>query len=548
VEVVRSRDGADGGLSASEAAAKVRRHRLVRRARALLVLLLVAASGVFALRVRKWRQRKAAVLALNDSLRGYSECMLGAPLAQGETATARLRRIEAGLPEPLALDVPIPPAESWPIRCRDDLDHAHDAIVDSEALAREAPMRHLDGLILSARIDPAPQNAPDLVDDLLRAELLAGVSALPRRYPPPSRHLAPPAASPLTADALPTLPVPARSAPDELRGGPPLTVRLSFLDAAAMRWTCAFSPLHGEPLREAECGEVTAGAVSATREDAPRGPGFLRTVRGRFDRFELVRWVPGADPDVLALPTSIETVGLYGDQLVWVTAHKWYARTVPPERAPLGDPVELGEVTGTSPELEACDTSSALVLGVKTFDATLAERKSWRVMAAREANAWQTTPGRALVDVAATFTCEGHSGTWTRFDHRVVTQVSCNADRCETHASAPLSIPWDVGGPLFTADLGGRALVLGLGTTPAPLTGKSVTSVRMRMAPLAAIGEASDVVLFSDAAHDGAPISDVAVYVRDSVALVLLKGDGPFHYRAIRVDDLGNFEPVTLAN
>jgi hypothetical protein len=473
--------------------------------------------------------------------------MLGAPLAPGETATARLRRIEAGLPEPLVLDAPILPGDAWPVRCRSDLDRAH-AAIGRDALSHDPATASLDALVVRARIDPSPEAAPDLVDDLLRAAVAAGVPVVPRRYPPPSRRLAPLAASPLTAEALAPLPVDARSAPDELRGSEPLWLRLSFHDAGKASWTCAFAPAHGEPLREAHCGEAREGAVSVTREEAPRGPGYLRTVRGRFDRFELVRWVPGADPDVTPLPTSIATVGLYGDQLVWVTAHGWYARTVPPERAPLGPTVDLGDITGTSPELDVCETASALVVGVKTFDVALPEHQSWRAMSAREASAWTRTPGRARVDVGATFTCAGHSGTWAWFDRHVVTEASCNADRCETHVSSPIVLPWDVGGALYTADLGGRALLLGLGTTPGPLSGKSVTSVRMRMAPLLAIGDAPDTVLFSDQAHDGAPVSDVAVYIRNGVALLLLTGDGPFPFRAIRLDDLGNFEPVTLAN
>jgi hypothetical protein len=512
------------------------------------LVVLVIASGVVGLRVHTARVRKAAVARLGLAMQGYAECMLGAPLADGETAASRLRRIEVGLPEVSATGAPVAPADAWPARCREDLDAAHAAIVGYDGFANQPLVHRLDLLAQRARLDPVPADAPDLVDDLLRAASLAGAPATPRRYPPPSRHHAPPPAAPLTAATLPPLPVRARSAPDELRSGAPLTLGLSFLDSGAARWTCVFVPLHGEPLREARCGEARAGAVSIASEDTPHGPGFLRTVRGRFDRFELVRWVPGADPDVTPLPTSVVTVGLYGDQLVWTTAHEWYARTVSKERAPLGPPVDLGEIVGTSPELETCETGSALVLGVKTFDPALAERQSWRAMAAREGDAWTRTPGRATVDVGATFTCQGHGGTWAWYDRRVVTEVACNADRCETHKSRPMVLPWDVGGSLYTADLGGQALVLGLGTTPGPLSGKSVTSVRMRMAPLAAIGEAPDVVLFSDQAHDGAAVADVSVYVRDAVAIVLLTGDRPFPYRAIRVDELGAFEAVTLGN
>ena len=64
------------------------------------------------------------------------------------------------------------------------------------------------------------------------------------------------------------------------------------------------------------------------------------------------------------------------------------------------------------------------------------------------------------MDVGAAFTCEGHAGTWTWFGRHAVNQVRCNADRCETHVSDQFQLSWDVGGPLYAADLGGRALVL----------------------------------------------------------------------------------------
>lgn len=535
----------DGGA----AVRRTRRATWVRgRVRVVVpaVLVLVGLAGVSSY-VRWAYGRLQAKRALTRALGDYAECMLGAQLAPGETATARLRRIEAGLPERTVAPAQTSPESAWPLRCRADLDHAHMALTHP-AFARDPAAARLDAVVLRARTDPSPADAPDLVDQLLVAASQAGSPAVPRRFPAPGLHVAPPPATPLTAESLAPLPVRVRSAPDELPGGETGTLRLSFFDPRAPAWTCAFAPLHGEPLREARCGEVRPGVVSVTRDEVPRGPGTLRTQRGRFDRFELLRPVPGGDPDLTALPYSIQTVGLFGDQLVWVTSHRWYAQTVPPGRAPLGPPVDLGEVAGASPELQTCQTATALVVGVKTFDAALDDRRSWRAMAAREAGGWKRTPGRAVVDVAATLTCQGHAGTWTWFDRHVVTQVRCNADRCETQASERMTLPWDVGGALYAADLGGRALVLGLGTTPGPLTGRSVASVRMRMAPLAALASAADVVLFSDAAHDGAPVADVAVFARDGVALILLAGDDPLPYRVIRLDALGNFAPVTPVN
>ena len=502
------------------------------------------------LRARRYRNRRTAIAEVSTSLRDYVECLLGPPLAPGESARQRMRRIEAGLPE-ASRRAPgsgsgAPTEDAWPARCRGDVDRARTALAP---LTAEAAPSRLDALLVRVREDPAPAETPELVDDLLRAATAAGLSVRARPYPPPTARLAPPAASPLQAAAVQPLPVPVRSLPDEIRGMDPATLRLSFVDTKSPAWVCSFSALRGEPLRDARCGEVARGAVSMPREPAPHAPGYLRTAHGRFDRFELVRPQDHDErDDVTSLPTSIETVALYGDQLVWVSNHRWFARTVAPGRAPLGPPVELGDVLGTSPELVACPTDSALVVGVKTFDEALAGRSSWRAMAAREGGAWQRTPGRATVDVAATFTCEGHAGTWTWWAGQLVTQVRCNADRCETFTSDRLSLSWDVGTSLFAADLGGRALLLGLGTTPGPLLGTSVTSVRMRLAPLSALTGAEDVVLFSDAGHDGAAISQVTVYIRAGVALVLMKGDDALPYRAIRVDGLGDYAPISVVN
>jgi len=524
-----------------------------RGPRAILLVAVVVGVAVAALRVRSWRQRKAAIAELSGSLQSYRECILGPPLASGETGRERMRRIEAGLPEVSGASGATTAApEAWPTRCKRDLERAHATLVSGTLLRGDPAAQRLDALVQRALDDPAPADAPDLVDELLAA-IPGVVASRARATPPPNPHAAPAAASPLAFASLPRLPVRTRARPDELPGMDPRNLSLSFIDSKDAGWTCAFTALHGEPLREARCEPSKRAATSILRADASHGPGYIRTARGGFDRFEIVRPIPDGDPDITALPSSVETVALYGDQLVWVTSRRWFARTVTPGHAALGPPVDLGEVSGTSPELAACPTATALIVGVQTRADELGERGSWRAMAARDGTTWQRSPGRSVVDVGATLTCEGHAGTWTWFDRHKVTQVRCNADRCETHGSERVSLSWDVGSSLYAADLGGRALVVGLGTTPGPLLGKSVASVRMRMAPLSAITKASDVVLFSDQDHDGAAVSEVTVYVRDGVALVLLllsprEGDDGLPYRAIRVDGLGNYSPITLAN
>ncbi len=518
------------------------RATLAKRA---LVALAAALAVAAVVRVRARRREKAAVAELGTAVRGYLECLLGPPLERGETARARLRRIETGLPEP-SLGA-ASKEDPWPLRCRADIDRAHAIILATPSLLHAPAAERLDGLLERARSDPAPEGAPDLISELVDAVPATGASAAARAYPPPSPHLAPEAASPLSAAALVPLPVHTRSFPDELPSTDPLSLWLTFVEPKNPGSTCAFTPRHGEPLREVTCTEARRGVVAIPHDSATEAPGYLRNAHGHFDTFEVVRPGTPESPNVVSVPGSALTAAIFGDQLLWVTSHHWYARTVTPGREPLGPVVDLGDVSGTSPELTACPTEGALVVGLKTFDDSLGERKSWRAIAARphERDEWHRTPGSAVADVAATLTCEGHAATFTWWGRHEVHQVRCNADRCEARASGPVHLSWDVGGSLFTADLGVRALLLGLGTTPGPLLGRSVTSLRMRMAPLAALSAAPDVVLFSDQAHDGADLEGISVFVRDGVALVLLRGDDSAPYRALRLDSLGSFSPVT---
>jgi hypothetical protein len=542
VELVPSGERTDASGSARGRAPVARK---ALRIAAVSVAAVVALAGWGVYLTRSFA-RTSARKALQAALRGYEDCLIGPPLLRGETARARVQKVEAGLPEALG-DAAAAHEAPWPLRCRADLDHAHAALA-LPAFRGDARAAALDALVARARVDVIPPDAPDLVDLLLVAgRAVAGDAATPARAMV-TAHSAPPAASPIAAAALPPLPVPSGALPDEVPDVDATTLRVTFLDDAQHRWRCTFGSLHGETLREVRCSELGRAPVAVLRPGVTSASAYLRTQKGRFDRFELVRPVDGQDADVTWLPSSVVTVGLFADQLVWVTAHRMFARLVTTAHAPLGPEVDLGEITGKSPELEACPTPSALVVGVKTFDPSLAEHDAWRVMAAAEGGSWRRTPGRAVVDAGATLTCEGHAGTWAWAARRKLSLVQCNADRCEARASGAFTVPWDVGGKLHVADLGGEALVLGVGTSQAPLSGGSVTSLRMRIAPLAAIASAPDAVLFSDAAHDGAGITDALVYYRGDVAVVLVRGDGPFPYRAIRVDALGNYAPIALAN
>ena len=525
--------------------AQARRARRLRFAGLILTCIGLGLVALGARRFRQRRQRRAVMTDARGALTAYTECMIGAPLAAAEATTSRLQRIELGLPE---APPRVSPQDAWPARCREDLARAHGALRSYDLLAKDPPLLRLDDVVERAHTETtAIDEAAAGLDAVVAAALAVGLDVSPRRFPPPSPRHAPPPASPLTRALLSPLPVRSRSRPDETAGKVG-TLTLSFFEPRDERWACVFSGAAGARLREARCGEVTPGVVSVAREESARAPGFLRTMKGRFDRFELVRLLPDSDPWVTPLTSSMDTVALFGDQLVWVAGQHWHARSVPPGKGELGPLVDLGEVPGASPELESCQTEGALVVRVKTFDPGAGENMAWMAVAAFEGGAWTRTPGRVAVDVGVPMTCRGHEATWTWFQRRVVEQVRCTADRCEIRTSAPIVLPWDAGGPIHTADLAGQVLIVGLGATTGPFLGRSVASVRMRLAPLAAIAEGPDVVLFGDEAHGGATVADAELFVRDGAAIVLLKGDGPLPYRAMQIDGSGSFHAVELAN
>jgi hypothetical protein len=516
----------------------------LRRKRALrlivpplaLVLLTLGADAVW-----RWRTRVHALRRAGEAWSAYASCVLGAPLRDGERATARLSRIEMNLPEP-QIDVTHTESDAtWPSRCAYHLDEIHDALAKGR-LTKNKNLAQLDEVARAARVDLAPADAPDLADHLWASIAQA---ALPVRPTPPplADPPAPRPAEPLTAASLPPLPVEVRADPEEADRIPADGLRLLFAPPSGDSSLCSFRPdAHGAPFRTAHCADNIAPTAT---DDAT--PGFLRSVKGRFDRFELIRPLLGADPQVVSMPAGTRAIGLFSDQLVSVTSGRHLVvRTVPQGSGELGATVDLGEIAGLQPELAACKTETSLVVRARSYDDAAGPQRVWATVAFRTGSIWERVPDEIAVQVDADFTCRGREATFTWLERDTIRQARCTPAGCVHEASDPLALPWDSGRPNRVSDVDGRAILVGIGMTAGPVAAGSVKTVRMRVAPASEIARAPDIVLLGDTAHDGVDVTDVHVYVRRAAALVLVTGSEREPYRAIAVASSGAFEGLRV--
>jgi hypothetical protein len=444
-----------------------------------------------------------------------------------------------------------PPAdEGWPARCAHHLGDLQRALSEGRLTSRSQALAELDLLARKAQIDLAPPDSPNLADDLWASEGRAG---LPAPFPPrpTADRPAPRPAEPLTVASLPPLPVEIRVPPEEVDHLPADGLRILFAGPSGDSTLCSFRPdEHGLPFRTANCAD---NVVPTSTDDAT--PGFLRNVQGRFDKFELIRPLLGADPQIISLPAGTETIGLFSDQLVWVTAgRRLLARTVPQGTAELGPPFDLGEVQGSSPELAACRSETSLVVRVRSYDDTAEGRTALATVAIRTLGApvsddravWERVPKEVAVQADAEFSCRRNEATFTWLDRDIVRQSRCTPGGCNQEASEPLALLWDSGRVNRVADLDGKAILVGLGMTAGPVVAGSVETVRMRVGPVRQLARAPDIVLLGDAAHEGVNASDVHVYVRRGAALVLVTSDEPEPFRAVTVSSTGAFEPLRV--
>jgi hypothetical protein len=527
------------------ALARLRRKRMLRLVvpPLALVLLTLGADAVW-----QWRTRVHALGRAGEAWSAYASCVLGAPLRDGERATGRLSRIEMNLPEPQRgpgvspNDIKGSEAQAaWPSRCAYHLDEIHAALTQGR-LTKNKKLAQLDEVARAARVDLAPADAPDLADHLWASIAQAALPVRPTP-PPPGDPPAPAPAEPLTAASLPPLPVEVQAAPEEADRIPGDGLRIMFAPPSGDSSLCSFRPdAHGTPFRTAHCADNIAPTAT---DDAT--PGFLRSVKGRFDRFELIRPLLGADPQIVSIPAGTQAIGLFADQLVSVTSgHHLMVRTVPQGAGELGASVDLGPVAGSSPELAACRTETSLVVRVRSYDDAAGLKRVWATIALRTGSSWERVPEEVAVQVDADFTCRGREATFTWLERDTIHQARCTPAGCVREVSDPLALPWDSGRPNRVTDIDGKAMLVGIGMTAGPVAASSVKTVRMRVAPVAEIAQAPDIVLIGDPAHDGVDVSDVHVYVRRGGALVLITSNEREPYRAIAVAANGAFDPLRV--
>jgi hypothetical protein len=500
----------------------------------LLVFVTLGANAVW-----RWRAGNMARTKASLAWASYSECVLGAPLRGGERPSLRIHRIEMNLPDPRTVAGETP----WPARCAYHLEELSAALSQGRLTKKSKAMAELDQVARWAKDDLAPPQSPDLADDLWAAVEHAALPpplAAPARSDPP----APLSAEPLTKASLPTLPVSLRVPPEEADHLPAAGLRLLFAAPSGESTLCSFRPdEHGLPFRTAHCAD---NVVPTSTDDAT--PGFLRNVQGRFDKFELIRPLLGADPQIISMPAGTQAIALFEDQLVWIAfGHKLLARTVPQGSAELGPPTELGDVKGSSPELSACLSESSLVVRVRSYDDSVGAGRALATVAIHTGEAWERVPGEVAIAADADFSCRGREATFTALDKDVIRQARCTPAGCSEESSEPLALPWDSGRPNRVSDVDGKAILVGIGMTGGPLVAGSVKTLRMRVGPVREMAHAKDVVLLGDVAHEGVDLTDVRVYTRRGAALLLVTQDGPEPFRAITVSKTGDFEALHVS-
>jgi hypothetical protein len=516
------------------------RERRRRRRQLVLLPTILVALTLGGNAVWRWRRSQIAETKASLAWVSYSRCVLGAPLRGGERPSARIRRIEMNLPEPPP-EVGSPPA-AWPMRCAYHLDDLRAALAQGKLTKNHKGLAELDGVAKWAEADLAPRESPDLADDLWASVEQAGLpvkAATEDNADPP----APLPADPLTATSLPPLPVELRVAPEEADHLPADGLRILFAGPSGDSTLCSFRPdERGLPFRTAHCAD---NVVPTSTDDAT--PGFLRNVQGRFDKFELIRPLLGADPQIISLPAGTQAIALFSDQLVWLAAgHKLFARTVPQGTAELGPPLELGEVVGSSPEFAACRTDTSLVVRVRTYDDSLGPGRAWASVAIHTGSSWERVPKEVAIQTDADFTCRGREGTFTSLDRDVIRQARCTPEGCSEEVSQPLHLAWDSGRANRASDVDGKAILVGIGMTGGPVVAGSVKTVRMRIGPVLKLASTPDTVLLGDTAHEGVDVTDVHVYVRRGAALVLVTSEGKEPFRAITVSNSGAFDPLRV--
>jgi hypothetical protein len=558
-------------------------------------VVLVGAGVAYAVNSRFSGARRRAQLARTATAwNQLRRCLVGEALRPGERPSALVRRTELGLPRAVYT---LPPAErvrQWPFRCASPASVMTHALFESGS---DDPQHRMLAMLASraasalerGQLHTGTQDRLGYIDELFevarRAHLPPGEPAAGPLPPPPVQPLSPRAMTALFADAGRATVV----ASDPVAGR-----ALRVVVGATTRRLCQF-PFASEPARQlasVRCTEVrfadaparveilgaddAAPAVLRVRRgDGPEGDLYLAAapttplhqgnLGGYVDAsgavatlqrapspgasWSLVRLAPPAAPAVtpLALPfepaatvtplvlerevlvVSAARVEGAGDAAVSTGGTQRLA-TVPFPGAPGAAARELGVVpapAGTMPVV-ACRAGTMLSVAVFGGDDHAA-------VVFRTDAGW--SPPRSVSARAGAFTCREREATltWTETTPaRLVRQVRCTPEGCRSE-QGPLP---DFGAEPAATDLAGRVL---LAVSPGPGRG-----LRLRLAPVAQLEEADDLVVFDDADHGGLQLEPVGrPLVRGDAAVVLVTAASETHPTyAVRVDASGAFAPV----
>lgn len=589
-------------IDAIEADRRRRKRRILAGFAVAIVVLGGGAAAIFRY------QDAAATARIASAWSAFHKCMLGPGLEPGETASRRFRALQLaamGLPEPQRAPVN---GESWPGRCA-SLGHAV-----NEAL-RDAGRAKKDGKDLASLAEGLAKDLKDpkaaLADhaEALEAVWFEAQEAKIALGPAVDVEGPPAAGIALTADALGTV-EPIAKASTSLKGihtephaGPRLRILVDDKSLPDSPILCTFA--RSPP--SAACAKLPAPIAAVkgglrllgTADDdaAPLifagnrgGEGIFRADTGALiDRFyaysgysasdgfaAVLGWnedkrelmLSRAPKDKPATRSAVKPdfkVGnfYYSSQILWdrvllrgVTKkeeRRLFAHAVQRAGAPLGDPVDVGElpepglVSGGEnepPHIAGCRTSAGvLAVRVKGYDNDF--------MSFFADGRWSQPVSPGLT--GGVFSCAKDGAAVTRLEpagaekpwKTSISQIQCTSAGCR---GGSVRMEQLLQGRLELAPKEDRIDAVALdGKLLVVWAAGDRGGVRMRLAPIEQIAAAPDVVVFDDLVKEGrvqslSTLFELRLLSREGFAILLLNTVAGVH--AVRIDPEGKVSPL----
>jgi hypothetical protein len=584
------------------------RDRALRTRKLALVggaLVLGIAGGLVALTRYQEAQSTAHIEAAWGS---FSRCLAGQPLAAGERADVRFRALQLS-----AMTVPEPkraPAsgQSWPGRCASLSYALSEALSEGGKAQKGAKDLAFWADALGKQLKEGTAFTADLSENISHvweeAEKANLPSAAGPEQPPP-----PPLARPLTADSL-ARGTPLSKAPFSLKSihtDPHPNQKLHFLvDEKSIPGTPFLCTITGT---EAQCGSLpkaiadtnqgvrllgTAdddaaplifagkrGTSGVYRADTGEQVGRIFSYGGyaKKDGFSaLLGWNESKDDLVLIRKPSPKDPGdtstikpdfrmgnyYYNAQMLWdhvllrgVTksdSRRLFAQRVTVGDKPLGDPVDIGELTEAGlteggpdepPHIAGCRTVEIMVVRVKGYDnefVSFLVGNRWSTPVLVPATGGTLSCRKADAAITGVYPSGVDSAWKTTVEQRRCTSAGCTYDelRMEQLLSGQLEFaPKD--NRVVASDLDGKMLVV--------WSAGDRGGVRMRLGAADQIAKVDDVILFDDFVKDGkvqnlSTLFDMRIFSREGYALLVMSTVSGVH--AVKITPDGAFAPLQI--